>query len=89
MMENRLSEIWRIAEEKRMKLGNDPMTFFEQVVGFKPTAYQERARSKKIARLYSPPDGSKMQAKKRACADDPYNEKVINLAVNLFLLGEL
>lgn len=36
-----MSEIWRVAEEKRMKLSEDPVTFFEQVVGFKPTEYQK------------------------------------------------
>jgi hypothetical protein len=40
ILESRLSEIWRAAEEERMKLSEDPVTFFEQVVGFKPTEYQ-------------------------------------------------
>jgi len=40
VLESRLSEIWLQAEERRMKLSSDPVTFFEQVVGFKPTAYQ-------------------------------------------------
>ncbi len=40
MMESRLSEIWAAAEKEREKLSEDPVTFFEQVVGFKPTAYQ-------------------------------------------------
>jgi len=35
-----LSEIWAAAEKERKKLSEDPVTFFEQVVGFKPTAYQ-------------------------------------------------
>lgn len=39
-MESRLSEIWAAAEAEREKLSEDPVTFFEQVVGFKPTAYQ-------------------------------------------------
>jgi len=39
-MESRLSEIWAAAEKEREKLSEDPVTFFEQVVGFKPTAYQ-------------------------------------------------
>ncbi|NIS81388.1 MAG: hypothetical protein GTO14_14555, partial [Anaerolineales bacterium] len=40
LMEMRLSEIWAAAEKEREKLSEDPVTFFEQVVGFKPTAYQ-------------------------------------------------
>jgi phage terminase large subunit-like protein len=40
MMGTRLSEIWAAAEKEREKLSEDPVTFFEQVVGFKPTAYQ-------------------------------------------------
>jgi len=36
----RLSEIWAEEEKQREKLSEDPVTFFEQVVGFKPTAYQ-------------------------------------------------
>jgi len=40
ILESRLSEIWLQAEEKRMRLSSDPITFFEQVVGFKPTEYQ-------------------------------------------------
>jgi len=39
-MQSRLSEIWAVAEKEREKLSEDPVTFFEQVVGFKPTAYQ-------------------------------------------------
>ena len=35
-----MSEIWLQAEQKRTRLSSDPVTFFEQVVGFKPTAYQ-------------------------------------------------
>jgi len=41
ILESRLSEIWLQAEQKRMRLSSDPITFFEQVVGFKPTKYQE------------------------------------------------
>jgi len=40
VMEMSLSEIWVTAEAEREKLSADPVTFFEQVVGFKPTAYQ-------------------------------------------------
>ena len=40
LFEARLSEIWAEAEKEREKLSEDPVTFFEQVVGFKPTAYQ-------------------------------------------------
>lgn len=40
LLESRLSEIWAAAEKEREKLSEDPVTFFEQVVGFKPTAYQ-------------------------------------------------
>ena len=40
IFEKRLSEIWEEAERRREKLSKDPVTFFEQVVGFKPTAYQ-------------------------------------------------
>lgn len=40
-MESQLSDIWKAAEEKRVKLSEDPITFFEQVVGFKPTEYQK------------------------------------------------
>jgi len=40
ILESRLSEIWAAAEKEREKLSEDPVTFFEQVVGFKPTAYQ-------------------------------------------------
>lgn len=40
LFENRLSEIWVEAEKEREKLSEEPVTFFEQVVGFKPTAYQ-------------------------------------------------
>jgi len=36
-----MSEIWAKAEKERMALSHDPITFFEQVVGFKPTAYQK------------------------------------------------
>jgi hypothetical protein len=39
--EKKLSEIWLEAEKEREKLSEDPVTFFEQVVGFKPTKYQE------------------------------------------------
>ena len=41
ILEKRLSQIWAQAEEKREKLSEDPVTFFEQVVGFKATAYQQ------------------------------------------------
>jgi len=40
IFEDNLSEIWEEAEKEREKLSKDPITFFEQVVGFKPTAYQ-------------------------------------------------
>ncbi|MFQ5759275.1 MAG: terminase large subunit domain-containing protein, partial [Candidatus Bathyarchaeia archaeon] len=40
LLESRLSEIWAAAEKEREKLSEDPVTFFEQVVGFKPTKYQ-------------------------------------------------
>jgi hypothetical protein len=40
MMEAHLSEIWAAAEKEREKLSENPVTFFEQVVGFKPTTYQ-------------------------------------------------
>ena len=40
ILEKSLSEIWALAEEERDKLSENPATFFEQVVGFKPTAYQ-------------------------------------------------
>jgi len=40
IFEKRLSQIWLEAEKKRQKLSENPITFFEQVVGFKPTAYQ-------------------------------------------------
>jgi phage FluMu gp28-like protein len=40
VLESRLGEIWLQAEQKRTRLSSDPVTFFEQVVGFKPTAYQ-------------------------------------------------
>jgi len=46
ILESRLSEIWKDAEEKRMKLSEDPVTFFEQVVGFKPTEYQRELAEK-------------------------------------------
>src|SRR3989337_2274439 len=36
----KLSDIWQQIEKERMKLSADPVTFFEQVVGFKPTEYQ-------------------------------------------------
>jgi len=36
LMENRLSEIWAEAEEKRMQLSEDPVTPFGHVVGFNP-----------------------------------------------------
>jgi len=36
-----LSEVWAQAEQRRLKLSQDPITFFERVMGFKPTAYQE------------------------------------------------
>jgi phage FluMu gp28-like protein len=39
-MEGRLSQVWAESEKDRMKLSEDPITFFEQVVGFKPTVYQ-------------------------------------------------
>ena len=39
-IEARLNQIWVKAEKKREKLSEDPVTFFEKVVGFKPTAYQ-------------------------------------------------
>ena len=39
-MEATLAELSRGAEELRMKLSEDPVTFFEQVVGFRPTPYQ-------------------------------------------------
>ncbi|MCJ7470918.1 terminase family protein [Candidatus Bathyarchaeota archaeon] len=38
--ERKLSEIWLEAEKEREKLSENPITFFEQVVGFKPTSYQ-------------------------------------------------
>jgi len=41
VMEMSLSEIWAAAEAEREKLSEDPVTFFEQVVGFKPTVYQK------------------------------------------------
>jgi len=40
IFEENLSEIWEEAEKEREKLSKDPITFFEQVVGFKPTVYQ-------------------------------------------------
>ena len=47
-MESRLSEIWAQAEAEREKLSEDPVTFFEQVVGFKPTAYQRDLAEKSM-----------------------------------------
>jgi hypothetical protein len=41
VMELSLSEIWATAEAEREKLSENPVTFFEQVVGFKPTVYQK------------------------------------------------
>jgi len=41
IFEKRLSDIWEEAEREREKLSQDPVTFFEQVVGFKPTEYQK------------------------------------------------
>jgi phage FluMu gp28-like protein len=38
--ERKLSEIWLEAGKEREKLSENPITFFEQVVGFKPTSYQ-------------------------------------------------
>jgi phage FluMu gp28-like protein len=40
IFEQRLSEIWDEAERARQALTEDPVTFFEAVVGFKPTVYQ-------------------------------------------------
>jgi hypothetical protein len=40
IFEEKLSEIWAEVEEERERLSEDPVTFFEQVVGFKLTAYQ-------------------------------------------------
>ena len=48
LMESRLSEIWAQAEAEREKLSEDPVTFFEQVVGFKPTAYQRDLAEKSM-----------------------------------------
>jgi len=38
--EEKLSEVWAEVEKERKRLSEDPVTFFEQVVGFKLTAYQ-------------------------------------------------
>lgn len=38
--EEKLNDVWTEAEKIREKLSEDPVTFFEQVVGFKPTVYQ-------------------------------------------------
>ena len=40
VMRSGLSQVRAEVEEKRMRLSEDPVTFFEQVVGFKPTSYQ-------------------------------------------------
>ena len=40
VLADRLSQVWAEAEKERMKLSQDPVMFFEQVVGFKPTSYQ-------------------------------------------------
>ena len=48
LMEACLSEIWAQAEAEREKLSEDPVTFFEQVVGFKPTAYQRDLAEKSM-----------------------------------------
>jgi len=40
VLTSRLSQVWTEAEKQRMKLSQDPVAFFEQVVGFKPTTYQ-------------------------------------------------
>jgi len=40
IFEKRLSEIWDEVERERQKLSEDPVTFFEEVVGFRPTVYQ-------------------------------------------------
>ena len=40
IFEQRLSEVWDEVERERRELSEDPVTFFEEVVGFRPTVYQ-------------------------------------------------
>jgi len=53
LFKNKVSEIWARAEREREKLSENPITFFEQVVGFKPTAYQRDLAEKFVKNQFT------------------------------------
>lgn len=52
-MRKGLQRVWIKVEEQRRRLSADPVTFFEQVMGFKPTAYQRELIEKFVENQFT------------------------------------